>query len=209
MDERGNERKRFWDLRDAFGNRTGQTVEAGSALPDGVHRLCVDLWVKRADGAWLLRSGLPEVQTPGAQSWSAFHDDVFSEEDAMQAAVRIALEAPDDIGANGRFERLFRSIRGACVVEVICLHIGSAAGEPSSCSVEALDPETTDEWHLETKTACNGKPSTRWATFDEIVTLAEAGRLFPYGDNYLTCVRMGRPMLRSARSRNGFTGGTA
>lgn len=128
--------------------------------------------------------------------WEAICGDVRLGEDAMRAAARTLVEVRGPGGDEGRFERLFRSLRGACVVEVMCLHDGNRVQSEARVHGTATAGELPDA----------RKTYHAWMSFDEIVALADRDELLDYGDNYLTCIRMGRPMLRSARSRNGFPG---
>ena len=89
------------DLYDIHRNPTGEQFYRGEPVPEGCYRLGVQVWVRNAEGKFLLSRRHPSKKKP--LKWEATGGAVDAGEDTLTAAVR---EVGEELGLRLRKEQL-------------------------------------------------------------------------------------------------------
>ncbi len=76
----------LWDVYDSDGRRTGRTHRRGEALREGEYHLCVHVWMRGADGRYLLTRRAPGKALAGL--WETTGGSALAGEDSLSAALR-------------------------------------------------------------------------------------------------------------------------
>lgn len=155
----------IWDLYTEDGRLTGQKHRRGEELPDNLYHLVVHIWIKNAQGQYLIaQRAASRPQNP--LKWECQGGSVLYGETSLEGAIR---EVKEEVGLelkpqNGR--RLFRHTRGII----------------NGCKFNDI----MDVWLFEYDGPVNLKAATtdevaqvQWLTAEQIRHLAEKENLVP------------------------------
>lgn len=147
----------LWDVYDAAGNKTGRVTRRCEALADGEYHLAVHVWIRGADGRWLITKR--DARKSYGGRWEAPGGSALSGDDSLAAALR---EVREETGIelfpeNGRVAKTYSGDHFICDVWLF-------EQEVDLSSVALQIGETTD---------------ARLASSDEIRALSEADAFVP------------------------------
>jgi isopentenyldiphosphate isomerase len=84
----------IWDVLDASGNKTGNTVERGTSLSQGEYHLIVDVWIMNNKGEFLI-SRRVSSKYPDPGKWNPVCGCAMAGEDSISSALR---ETKEELG---------------------------------------------------------------------------------------------------------------
>lgn len=116
----------LWDLYDERGERTGQTIRRGEAIPPGLYHLGVHIWPINSRGEFLVQRRAPSVQWL-PNRWSVTGGCAVSGEDARMAAMRELFEEIGYRAEAGELRRIAQLRRGNAFCGVFALHTDKPA----------------------------------------------------------------------------------
>lgn len=164
--------KELWDLYTLYREKTGLDAVRGEPIPDGYLHLAVHVWMKNAEGKYLISRRSASRPTFPLKLESV-GGAVLKGETSWEGALR---EAREEIGVNlcpedgeKRFTRLLLTVDGRVHNSAADVYLFRYDGEPH------LENATTDE-----------VAECRWMTREEILTLMDAGE-FAEPLNYFRC----------------------
>ena len=96
----------LWDIYDEAGNRTGRVQRRGDPFREGDRHLCVHVWIRNADGRYLLTKRAPGKAMAGL--WECTGGSALLGEDSLAAALREAREETGLCLDPGMGEYVFR-----------------------------------------------------------------------------------------------------
>lgn len=156
----------LWDLYDRDRNKTGKTFPRGPNLPEGAYHIVVHVWMRNAQGEWLISKRTPNKDFPNL--WESTGGSAVAGETSLAAAVR---EAEEELGValDPKKGVLFRTDRRDRFDYPCC---------PDFCDVWLFPCE----WPIEKivfqeNETCGAK----WATADEIYAMMERGEFIGRG----------------------------
>ena len=156
----GNE---IWDLYDARGEKTGETMIRGQEIPRGRYHIGVHIWPINAKKEFLIQRRAPTVQwKPGL--WAVTGGSALAGEEPLTAALR---ELCEELGYRARPEELIR---------IACL------GRTNSfCNVFTIRLDKKAEDFVLQKEEVS---AVRWCPEKQIRQMVADGTLYNYGDAY-------------------------
>ena len=84
----------IWDLYDKDGNTTGLSHVRGVPIPDGYYHLAVHIWIKNAQGQYLIAQRA-ETKDTNPLKWECQGGSVLKGENSLQGALR---EVKEEVG---------------------------------------------------------------------------------------------------------------
>lgn len=153
----------IWDLYDAQGRRTGETMRRGEAIPAGLYHLGVHIWPINSKGEFLIQRRAQSVRwKPGR--WSATGGCAVAGEDDLSAAIR---ELREELG----YEAGRNELR----------HIATLKRVNSFCSLFALfTNRPTQAFSLQAEEVS----AIAWRSRRQLEEMLSAGMLHHYGSAY-------------------------
>lgn len=153
----------LWDLYDAHGKRTGQTMTRGEDVPAGLYHLAVHIWPRNSRGEFLVQRRAPCVQWK-PNLWAVTGGSAVSGEDALSAARRELLE---EIGYRAAPEEMD---------QLACLRRTN-----SFCCVFSLRIDwPADRFVLQREEVS----AVQWCDSGRLSRMVADGVLYNYGDAY-------------------------
>jgi 8-oxo-dGTP diphosphatase len=158
----------IWDIFDENGLPTGRTILRGQPLKQNEFHLIVDVWIKNAQGEYLISRRAP-FKEPEAGRWEPTCGCAISGDSSLEAALR---ETREELGVtllpeNGKMiKRIFNREHGY-IVDVWLFH------QEVDIRAVVLQPGETDD--------------AKWAVKDDIIHMQKSGtfirpRRIPYLD---------------------------
>ena len=152
-----------WDLYDANGQRTGQVMTRGEAVPNGLYHLAVHIWPQNRLGQFLVQRRAPSVQWK-PNLWAVTGGSAIRGEDPRQAACR---ELFEEIGYRAQpheFKQLAYLRRTNSFCAVFTLRI---------------------DWPVERFVLQKEEVSAvQWCDFGKLMRMVAENNLYNYGDAY-------------------------
>ena len=164
-----------WDLYDARGEKTGETMIRGEEIPKGRYHIGVHIWPINERGEYLIQRRAQTVQwKPGI--WAVTGGSALAGEDPLTAALR---ELREELGYTAKPDELER---------VACLRRTN-----SFCNVFAirLQMDAKDFVLQEEEVA-----AVRWCGATRLRQMVSEGTMYNYGDAYY------RMLFAYAQKRN-------
>jgi isopentenyldiphosphate isomerase len=161
----------IWDLVDVNGNPTGKTIAKTARLPDGIFHLGVDIWIRNAQGEYLIQKRAA-TKRRAPNMWMATGGSVLSGESGIEAVCREAHEELRITLNSGTASKLFRVRFDDNINEVWLVH------QDITLTSIILKPDEV----------CD----VRWVTQADICELVLAGEMIPYHATYLNAVFDGK-----------------
>lgn len=153
----------IWDLYDADGRKTGQTMKRGEEVPHGLYHLGVHIWPINRKGEFLIQRRSMTVQwKPGI--WAVTGGSAVSGEDAMTAARR---ELREELGYNAAESEMIR---------VACLRRTNAF-----CNVFSIRLDLPAEAFQLQKEEVS---AVKWCDGSRLMRMVADNTLYNYGDAY-------------------------
>ena len=153
----------IWDLYDAQGRKTGQTMRRSEAIPAGLYHRCVHIWPMNSRGEFLIQQRAESVQwKPGL--WSVTGGCAVSGEDIWAAAHR---ELREELG----YQAAEGEVR----------HIATLRRANAFCGVFALFTDMPPEAFLLQKEEVS---AVAWCGISQLEQMLVDGRLHHYGHAY-------------------------
>lgn len=152
-----------WDLYDAQGRKTAQTMLRGEDVPSGLYHLGVHIWPINARGEFLIQRRAATVQWK-PNLWAVTGGSAISGEDPLTAALR---ELREEIGYHAEPQELHR---------IACLRRTN-----SFCNVFAVDIDWPAEQFVLQKEEVS---AVRWCSRGRILRMLSENMLYNYGDAY-------------------------
>jgi 8-oxo-dGTP pyrophosphatase MutT (NUDIX family) len=107
----------LWDIYDASGAKTGDLISRDEPLKEGQYHLVVHIWIKNAEGKWLIQKRADHVEwAPGF--WAATGGSAISGEDSLTAAIR---ETKEELGLDidaSQMKFISRIIRNTAFTDI-------------------------------------------------------------------------------------------
>lgn len=149
----------YWDLYDVNRRRTGEIHRRGDRVPEGRYHLVVQVWIRNDAGEFLISRRHPDK--PFGLYWECTGGSVTAGEDSAAGALREVEEelgiflSPDSL-------RLFRTERRECYRDFVDNYTARWNGDVSELKLQ------------QTEVA-----EAKWADFDELCAIDDAGGLVP------------------------------
>lgn len=153
----------IWDLYDAHGRKTNQTMVRGEEVPPGLYHLAVHIWPSNDRGELLIQRRASTVQW-NPNLWAVTGGSAICGEDALTAARR---ELREEIGIDAAPDGLSL---------IACLRRTN-----SFCSVYTLRLNRRAEDFLLQKEEVS---EVRWCTPAALMRMVSENQLYNYGDSY-------------------------
>lgn len=155
--------REIWDLYDARGKKTGQTMTRGEEVPAGLYHLAVHIWPINDKGEYLIQRRAPTVQW-SPNLWAATGGSAVSGEDALTAALR---ELREELGVDAAPQQLsllahLRRSNSFCGVFTLRLN----------CEVSAFTLQKEEV------------SAVRWCSQAQIQRMVADNAFYNYGDSY-------------------------
>ena len=153
----------IWDLYDARGEKTGETMRRGEEIPRGRYHIGVHIWPINSKKELLIQRRSMMVQwKPGI--WAVTGGSALVGEDALTAAHR---ELCEELGVQAGKDDL---------IKVTCLRRTN-----SFCNVFLFPTNLTEEqFGLQSEEVSD----VRWCSQSQMRRLVLSGQLYNYGDMY-------------------------
>lgn len=149
----------LWDLYTADRTPTGRTHRRGDPMPPGLYNVVVEVWIRGADGRFLVSQRHPDKTYPCL--WECTGGSAISGEDSLQAALR---EVYEELGLplDAKNGQLLRSeqVPAKQYFRDIWLFTADAA-----LSTLKLQPDEVI--------------AAKWVTYEELCRIEEMGMLVP------------------------------
>ena len=157
----------LWDVYDEHRNLTGRTCARGDALAEGDYHLVVDVWIKNAEGKYLISKRTPNKSFGGL--WENTSGAVLAGEDSLTGALR---EAKEELGVeldplHGARIRMWQFLDAFLDVWLFRAEV-----------------DIDDVVLQEGETCC-----AKWATIDEMYAMLDAGTFVPFKRGGVDLVR--------------------
>ena len=153
----------IWDLYDAHGRRTNQTMVRGEEVPPGLYHLAVHIWPVNDQGELLIQRRAPTLHW-NPNLWAVTGGSAIRGEDALAAARR---ELCEEIGVDASAHAL---------TLIACLKRSN-----SFCSVYTLPLNGNAEDFVLQKEEVS---EVRWCDPAGLMRMVSEGQLYNYGDAY-------------------------
>ena len=152
-----------WDLMDAEGNRTGQTIVRGERLQAGQYHLVVHIWVVDSHGRLLIQKRAADLRLM-PNTWAATGGSAVSGEDSATAARR---ELAEELGILAYPQELH--------------YMGRLRRRNSHCDMWLLRSDVpVTQLHLQKEEVARAN----WVTWDRLMEMVRQRRFHNYGHPY-------------------------
>ncbi len=167
--------REIWDLYDARGKKTGQTMLRGEEVPSGLYHLAVHIWPINDRGEYLIQQRAPTVQW-SPNLWATTGGSAISGEDALTAALR---ELREELGVDAAPQELsllahLRRSNSFCSVFTLRLNCEASAFTLQKEEVSAV----------------------RWCSQAQIQRMVADNAFYNYGDFYFRMLFAGSGRCR-------------
>lgn len=153
----------LWDLYDAFGRKTHQTMVRGENVPSGMYHLVVHIWPINSKGEYLIqRRASTVLWKPGL--WAATGGAALIGETPISAARR---ELREEIGYDAKAEEMHR---------IACLRRSN-----SFCNVYTIMIDLPEDGFVLQKEEVD---AVRWCSKETLLRMISENKLYHYGDAY-------------------------